>query len=57
MSPIAAYYIFTASEHERAAAAAHGIPLRRRPSLLERVRSLAAAVRPQGSAARSARTA
>ena len=57
MSPIAAYYIFTASEHERAAAAAHGIPLRRRPSLLERVRSLAAAVRPQGSAARSAPTA
>jgi hypothetical protein len=57
MSPIAAYYIFTASEHERAAAAAHGIPLRRRPSLLERIRTVAAAVRPQGPGARSAGTA
>jgi hypothetical protein len=57
MSPIAAYYIFTASEYERAAAAAHGLPPRRRPSLLERVRSLAAALRLQGSASRPARTA
>ena len=57
MSPIAAYYIFTASEHGRAAALAAGIPFRRRPSLLERVRTVAAALRPQGSAARSARTA
>jgi hypothetical protein len=57
MTPIAAYYVFTASEHERAAAAEHGIPLRRRRSLLERVRGLAAAVRPQGSGARSAPTA
>ena len=57
MSPIAAYYIFTASDHERAATAAHGIPLRRRPSLVERVRSVAAALRPQASDARAARTA
>ena len=57
MTPIAAYFIFTASEHERATEATHGLPARRRPSLLERVRSLAAALRPQGSAARSARTA
>jgi hypothetical protein len=57
MNPIAAYYIFTASEEQRAATAAHGIPLRRRRSLLERVQSRAAALRPQGSAARSARTA
>ena len=57
MSPIAAYYIFTASEHERTAAAAHATPLRRRPTLLARVRTAAAALRPQGSAARSARTA
>jgi len=57
MSPIAAYYVFSASEHERAAAAAHGIPPRRRPSLLDRVRTVAAAVLPQRSPARSARTA
>jgi hypothetical protein len=57
MTPLAAYYIFTATEYERAAAAAHGIPLRRRPSLLERVRSVAAALRPQDSGARSARPA
>jgi hypothetical protein len=57
MSPIAAYYIFTASERERAATAAHGLRPRRRPSLLNRVRSLAAGVRPQGSGARSARAA
>ena len=56
MTPIAAYYIFMATEHERAAAT-HDVPPRRRLSPLERVRSLAAAVRPQGSAARSARTA
>jgi len=55
MNPIAAYYIFTASEQQRTAA--HGIPLRQPPSPLERVRSLAAAVRPQGSRGRSARTA
>jgi hypothetical protein len=57
MSPIAAYYIFTASERERAATAAHGLRPRRRPSLLNRVRSLATGVRPQGSGARSARAA
>jgi hypothetical protein len=57
MNPIAAYYLFTAAEHERLAMAAHGIPLRRRPSLLERIRSVAVAVRPQAWRGRSARTA
>jgi hypothetical protein len=55
MTPIAAYYLFTASENQRAAAAAHGIDIRpRRPSLLDRVRALAFAVRGQPSFARSA---
>ena len=55
MTPIAAYYIFTANEHERAAAATHGLPARRRrPSLLDRVRAIASAIRPQASLARSA---
>jgi hypothetical protein len=57
LSPIAAYYIFMVMEHERAAAAAHGLPPHRRPSLVDRVRTLTATVRPQGSPARSARTA
>jgi len=56
MTPIAAYFVFTASERERATAAAHGVPLRR-PSLLDRVRTLAAAIRPQDSAGRPARAA
>jgi len=54
MSPIAAYYVFTASEHARAAAAAHAIPPPRRPSLLERLRTAAAALRLQGPGARPA---
>ena len=56
MTPIAAYFIFTASERERAAAAAHGVPLRR-PSLLDRVRTVAAGIWPQGSAGRPAKAA
>lgn len=55
MTPIAAYYIFIAGEHERAAAATHGIDLRaRRPSLLDRLRGLALAFRDQPRFARPA---
>jgi hypothetical protein len=55
MTPIAAYYLFTALENQRAAAAAHGIDIRRRrPSLLDRVRALALALRGQPRFARSA---
>jgi hypothetical protein len=55
MTPIAAYYIFTAAEHERAAASAHQQLVRRhRPSLLDRVRTLAALIRPQASHPRPA---
>ena len=53
MTPIAAYFIFTASERERATVAARGLPLRH-PSLLDRVRTVAAALRPHGSAGRPA---
>ena len=53
MTPIAAYVLFTASEHERAAAAAHG-SLDRRTSLLDRARVLLAVLRAQPSFARSA---
>jgi hypothetical protein len=45
------------TEQERAAAATHGLSPRRRPSLLDRIRTLAAVVGPQGSPARSARIA
>lgn len=54
MTPIAAYYIFTANEHERAATAAHGLSRRTRASLSARLRALAAALRPNGSLARPA---
>jgi hypothetical protein len=54
MTPIAAYFIFTASERERATQATHGLPPRRRPSLLDRVRTVAATIRPQRSPARPA---
>ena len=55
MTPIAAYYLFTAVENERAAAAAHGIDTRAgRPSLLDRVRTLALALRQRPSLGRPA---
>jgi hypothetical protein len=55
MTPIAAYYLFTAVENERAAAAIHGIDGRaRRPSLLDRLRGLAFALRGQPRLARPA---
>jgi hypothetical protein len=44
MTPIAAYFLFTAAEQERAAAAAHGIA-GGRPSLLGRLRALVAFLR------------
>ena len=53
MTPIAAYYLFTATEHERAVAAAHG-PLDRRPPILARVRALLAGLRAEPAFARSA---
>ena len=46
MTPVAAYYIFKPSRHERDAAAAHGIDARqRRRPLLDRVRGLRVAAR------------
>ena len=55
MTPIAAYYLFTAVENERAAAASHGIDIRpRRSPLLQRLRGLALARRVQPRLARSA---
>ncbi len=55
MTPIAAYYLFTAVENERAAAAAHGIDTRAgRPTLLERIRTLLIALRQRPSLARPA---
>jgi hypothetical protein len=53
MTPIAAYFIFTADEQQRAVAAAHEIsPRRARPSLFDRVRAVAAAMRPRPSLTR-----
>jgi hypothetical protein len=47
MTPIAAYYIFNANEHERDAAAARGYDVGpRRPSLVERVGAALTALRP-----------
>jgi hypothetical protein len=55
MTPIAAYYLYTAAENERAAAAAHGIDAHaRRPSLMDRLRGLALALRGQSRIARTA---
>lgn len=55
MTPLARYYLFIMLENERAAATAHRIEIRsRRPSLLDRLRSLALALRGQPRAARSA---
>jgi hypothetical protein len=52
MTPIAAYYIHIANDQARAAAAARRIDVRLRgPSLLDRVRTLAAALRGQPSRA------
>jgi hypothetical protein len=47
MTPIAAFVIYTANEHERDVRAAHGPVRRPRPSLAERLRSILAATRPQ----------
>ncbi len=47
MTPIAAYIIYTANEHERDARAAHGPVHRSRPSLAERLRAILAGARPQ----------
>ena len=55
MTPIAAYYLFTALGNERAAAARHGIDMRPRRSLLpDRLRGLALALRVQPRLAGSA---
>jgi hypothetical protein len=55
MTPIAAYFIFTADEQQRAAAAAHEISARRaRPSLFDRVRAVASSLRPRPSLTRPA---
>ncbi len=55
MTPIAAYYIFTANEHERDAVAATGLdPRAGRPSLADRLRALVAALRPQRGLASAA---
>jgi hypothetical protein len=53
MTPIAAYFLFTAAENERAAAAVHGIEPNR-PSLLVRLRALVAALRAEPALARQA---
>ena len=55
MTPIAAYYLFTAVETARAAAASHGIDIHsRRSPLLDRLRGLALALRVPPRLARSA---
>jgi len=53
MTPLAAYYLFTAAENERAAEATRGID-NRRPSLLDRLLGLAFARRGQSRLARAA---
>ena len=50
MTPIAAYYLFTASEHERIAAASHGY-VEARPTLMDRIRELLTGLRSQPSPA------
>ena len=55
MTPLAAYYLFTAAENERAAEATRGIDNQaRRPSLLDRLLGLAFARRGQSRLARAA---
>jgi hypothetical protein len=55
MSPIAAYYIYTANENARAAERVHAIDARPRgPSLLDRVRALTGALRPRVTSTRPA---
>jgi hypothetical protein len=50
MTPIAAYHIYLANENERAVAAAHKQPVRRRrPSLLDRILSVVTDGRSQPS--------
>jgi hypothetical protein len=55
MTPIAAYYIFIASENERTTSAGHRLLARReRPSLLDRILSFATGLRSQPSLPRPA---
>lgn len=55
MTPLARYYLFIVVENDRATAAAHGIDIpTRRPSLLDRIRARAVALRGQPRLARSA---
>ena len=58
MTPVAAYYLFLAEENERAAKANRFRPARQprqsRPSLFDRLRAVASALRTKPSVARSA---
>ena len=55
MTPIAAYYIYIANENERALAATHKQPVRRRrPSLLDRILGFVADGRSRSSLPRLA---
>ncbi len=53
MTPVAAYYLFLAEENERAAKRAH-VVRHQGPSLLDRARAFAAALRLKPSSARPA---